>query len=208
MLGFVVGSCGFLRVKSRLDDFMICGNPIRSSRISNMRAMRANAPAVTIGTPSKPSIPVIPISCIPSPAGITGMNASAVTSGCIKKNATHGTFIPKAKPKNHHSNPFKIQHINVKASISGMAFLVLCALSLYSSSLPIKPPVNFFMKRIFAILLNMVMAFFDQVKSASTVAPRSIKPMAKPAINMPTFIPASVCGNISFHVVVGTNFTR
>ena len=116
--------------------------------------------------------------------------------------------MPRAMPRSHHSIPFRIQHANVIAIISGMAFWVLCALSLNSSSLPIRPPVKRFRSRVFAILVNMFRAFFDHVKRANTVAPSSISPMPKPASSMPAFMPAIVCGNMSFQIVVGTYLTR
>ena len=82
---FVVVCCFLFFVRSRLVDFTICGSPMRSSIISSPRAMSANAPAVAIGIPSRPSMPTIPNSCTPIPAGVRGTNASAVTSGCIRK---------------------------------------------------------------------------------------------------------------------------
>lgn len=152
MVGFSGVVCCLLFVKSKLVDFTICGKPMRSSSISKPRAIIANAPAVATGMPNNPSMPTMPISCTPIPAGVIGTNARAVTRGCIRKNAIQGTLMPKAIPRNHHSNPFRSQHIRVIAIISGMAFCVLCALSLNSSSLLIMPPVERFKNCILMIL--------------------------------------------------------
>ena len=180
-------------MKRRLVDFIICGSPMRSSNINSPRAIMAKAVAVPIGIPIRLSMPIIPNSCTPIPAGVIGTNASAVTMGCIRKKAIQDTFVmPRAMPRNHHSNPFSIQQATVMASISGIAFLVLWALSLNSSSLPTIPPVKRFMKRMFNIFVNMIKAFFDQVQRASTVAPVSIRAMPNMATIMPTFVPTIV----------------
>ncbi len=63
----------------------------------------------------------------------------------------------------------------VKPTISGIALLVLLELSLYSSSFPIKPPVNLLRNLEFAIWSNIEMARLDHVKAARIIAPTIIK---------------------------------
>ncbi len=136
-------------------------------------------------------MPTMPNSWIPTPAGVIGTNARAVTRGWMRKYPIQGIcVIPKAKPKKYHSKPFRIQQATVIRMISGTARRVFWALSLYSSSFPIKLPVNLLRNREFAMRSKNDIARRDHVKAASTIAPVSINAMPNPAMRSPRFIPA------------------
>jgi hypothetical protein len=147
----------FLRVSRLLDVLTICGTPMRSSIISNARAISAKDNAATGLTPNVPRTMTTPHSWAPKPAGV-GANPKAVTSGWIRKKPSQAIagllfiVMPNARAKKYHSNPFSTQHTSVNRVISGKAFRVFLAFTAYSSSLPIKPPVSFLSKRWFVIL--------------------------------------------------------
>ena len=80
-------SFGFLREEKKLEvDLRICGNPAKSSKISNPRESNANAVAGPTPTPrSVVKIPTMPNSWKPAPAGVMGTKPKAVTNGWIRK---------------------------------------------------------------------------------------------------------------------------
>ena len=174
-------------VRSVFEVFAIWGMPMRSSIISMPRAVMAKAPAGVVVMPISVKMPTMPNSWMPVPAGVMGTNASAVTSGCMRKYPIHGICVmPSAKPRKYHSKPFSIQHARVRIVISGMALRFFFELSLNSSSLPISPPVNLLMNFQFAMRWKSDSAFCDQVMAASTIAPTSISVMPNPATRSPS----------------------